>query len=69
MTKQTSIPRITNRIVAELEKGTRPWLKPWNAEHTVGRITAVAYIEALGKNPGKSDKTSVLVTPVKGSLP
>jgi len=31
--------RITNRIVAELEAGTRPWLKPWNAEHAVGRIT------------------------------
>lgn len=31
--------RITNTIVAELEKGTRPWLKPWNAEHAAGRIT------------------------------
>ncbi len=31
--------RITNRIIAELETGTRPWLKPWNAEHAAGRIT------------------------------
>jgi antirestriction protein ArdC len=31
--------RITNRIVAELEKGCRPWLQPWNAEHAAGRIT------------------------------
>ena len=31
--------RITNAIVAELEKGVRPWLKPWNAEHAAGRIT------------------------------
>ena len=31
--------RITDRIVAELEQGTRPWLKPWNAEHAAGRIT------------------------------
>jgi len=31
--------RITNRIVSELEKGVRPWLKPWNAEHAEGRIT------------------------------
>ena len=23
--------RVTARIVAELEQGTRPWLKPWNA--------------------------------------
>lgn len=31
--------RITTRIVTELEKGVRPWLKPWNAEHAAGRIT------------------------------
>lgn len=31
--------RVTNSIIAELEKGTRPWLKPWNAEHAAGRIT------------------------------
>jgi antirestriction protein ArdC len=31
--------RITDQIVAELEKGVRPWLKPWNAEHAAGRIT------------------------------
>jgi antirestriction protein ArdC len=31
--------RITNQIVAELEKGIRPWHKPWNAEHAAGRIT------------------------------
>lgn len=31
--------RITNRIVADLEKGVRPWFKPWNAEHAMGRIT------------------------------
>jgi antirestriction protein ArdC len=30
--------RVTNQIVAELEKGHRPWLKPWNAEHAAGRI-------------------------------
>ena len=31
--------RITSRIVAELEKGVRPWFKPWNTEHAAGRIT------------------------------
>jgi antirestriction protein ArdC len=31
--------KITNQIVAELEKGVRPWHKPWNAEHAAGRIT------------------------------
>jgi antirestriction protein ArdC len=30
--------RITNTIIAELEKGGRPWFKPWNAEHAAGRI-------------------------------
>jgi antirestriction protein ArdC len=30
--------QVTDRIVAELEKGVRPWLKPWNAEHAAGRI-------------------------------
>lgn len=31
--------RVTDQIVAELEKGVRPWMKPWNAEHAEGRIT------------------------------
>jgi antirestriction protein ArdC len=31
--------RVTNAIIAELEKGVRPWLRPWNAEHAAGRIT------------------------------
>jgi len=37
--KQDVYERITGRIVAELEQGVRPWLKPWNAEHAAGRIT------------------------------
>jgi len=44
MTKQTTprqdvYTRITNKIIAELENGVRPWMKPWNAEHAAGRIT------------------------------
>ncbi len=31
--------RVTNAIIADLEQGVRPWLKPWNAEHAAGRIT------------------------------
>ena len=39
-TEKTDVyQRITNRIVAELEQGARPWLRPWNAEHAAGRIT------------------------------
>jgi antirestriction protein ArdC len=31
--------RVTDRLVADLERGVRPWMKPWNAEHAAGRIT------------------------------
>ena len=31
--------RVTARIVADLEQGARPWLKPWSVTHTAGRIT------------------------------
>jgi antirestriction protein ArdC len=31
--------RITDKIIADLEKGVRPWHQPWNAEHAAGRIT------------------------------
>jgi antirestriction protein ArdC len=26
--------RITNRIVADLEQGVRPWCKPWGGAHS-----------------------------------
>jgi antirestriction protein ArdC len=42
-TTQTTKPdvysRVTSRILADLEKGVRPWVRPWNAEHAAGRIT------------------------------
>jgi antirestriction protein ArdC len=31
--------RVTERIIADLEKGVRPWMKPWNAGNAAGRIT------------------------------
>jgi antirestriction protein ArdC len=36
--KQDIYARITNQIVSHLEKGVRPWVRPWNAEHAAGRI-------------------------------
>ena len=30
--------KITDTIVSQLEKGVRPWQKPWDAAHTEGRI-------------------------------
>jgi antirestriction protein ArdC len=37
--KQDIYTRITNQIVSHLEKGVRPWVRPWTAEHAAGRIT------------------------------
>lgn len=31
--------RITDRIVEDLEQGVRPWMKPWSAANTNGRIS------------------------------
>ncbi len=31
--------RITDRIIAELEKGVRPWIQPWSASNATGRVT------------------------------
>ena len=31
--------RVTDQIVASLETGIRPWMKPWSGEHAAGRIT------------------------------
>src|SRR5262245_51265919 len=40
MTNRTDIyTRVTDTIVAELERGVRPWLQPWNAGHSAGPIT------------------------------
>jgi antirestriction protein ArdC len=30
--------RVTNKILADLEQGVRPWVKPWNGDHAAGRI-------------------------------
>ncbi|MBY5766686.1 DUF1738 domain-containing protein [Rhizobium leguminosarum] len=31
--------RITERVVADLQKGVRPWVQPWNSENAAGGIT------------------------------
>lgn len=31
--------RITERILAELNQGVRPWLKPWSSDALAGRVT------------------------------
>lgn len=37
--RQDVCSRITSQIIASLEQGVRPWVKPWNAEHAAGSIT------------------------------
>ena len=37
--RQGVYARITNTIIADLEQGVRPWMKPLNAGHAAGRIT------------------------------
>jgi antirestriction protein ArdC len=45
MNRKSNIPRadiyarITDRIVADLERGVRPWVKPWSATNMTGRVT------------------------------
>lgn len=36
--RQDVYTRITDKIIAQLEQGVRPWIKPWNADNTAGRI-------------------------------
>ena len=37
--QQDIYTRVTGQIIASLEQGVRPWIKPWNGEHAIGRIT------------------------------
>jgi antirestriction protein ArdC len=37
--RQDIYTRITGQIIASLEQGVRPWMKPWNGENAAGRIT------------------------------
>lgn len=38
-TRQDIYTRVTSQIALQLEKGVRPWIKPWSVEHAAGRIT------------------------------
>jgi antirestriction protein ArdC len=37
--RQDIYTRITLKIVAALEQGVRPWIRPWTADNAAGRIT------------------------------
>jgi antirestriction protein ArdC len=36
--KKDIYSRVTDRIIDDLEKGVRSWLKPWSAQHPAGSI-------------------------------
>jgi antirestriction protein ArdC len=37
--KQDVYQKVTDKIIADLEKGELTWLKPWNTSNMDGRIT------------------------------
>lgn len=37
--KQDVYTRVTDTILAALEQGTRPWMKPWDAAHAAGPVS------------------------------
>lgn len=37
--KKDIYARVTDKIIADLERGVRTWLKPWSAEHAAGKIS------------------------------
>jgi len=39
---------VTDQIVAALDQGVRPWVKPWSTEHLAGRVSRP--LRACGKN-------------------
>lgn len=39
LSRQDIYTRVTERIIADLEQGVRPWAKPWSAGHAAGKIT------------------------------
>jgi antirestriction protein ArdC len=40
--------RITDRIVAELQKGVRLWMKPWSTERLAGRVVRPSCHNGVG---------------------
>ena len=47
-TKANPYECITAKILADLERGVRPWTRPWGAEHLGGRV--VRPLRATGES-------------------
>ena len=41
-TRQDLYTRVTTRILAELEKGVRPWIKPWSVVRAATKKTSTS---------------------------
>ena len=39
ISRQDIYTRVTDSIIADLEQGVRPWVKPWSGEHAAGKIS------------------------------
>src|SRR4051794_10135549 len=37
--QQDVYSRVTAKVVADLERGVRPWMKPWSGSNMAGRVT------------------------------
>jgi antirestriction protein ArdC len=56
--KQDVYTKITDKIIADPEKGVRTWMQPWGLSNAAGRITAG--IRSANVDPGHRVKQSVL---------
>ncbi len=55
---------ITGQIVAQLEKGVRPWMKSWDAAHASRAASAwLSAIHCVRPAPGRSTKALITVQP------
>lgn len=39
MNREDIYSQISQKIMADLEQGVRPWMKPWNNEHLLGKVS------------------------------
>jgi len=50
--KQDVYTRVTDTILAALEQGTRPWMKPWDAAHAAGPVSRPLRHNGTGRCQG-----------------